>query len=50
MQANPNIEICISSPEFAWIRISGKAVFVDDKEIKTASFRKSYCKGELSDT
>lgn len=37
MQENPNIEICISSPEFEWIRISGKAVFVDDKEIKAAA-------------
>lgn len=37
MQENPNVEICVSSPEFAWIRISGKAVFVDDKEIKAAA-------------
>lgn len=37
MQENPNVEICVSSPEFVWIRISGKAVFVDDKEIKAAA-------------
>lgn len=37
MQENPNIEICISSPEFQWIRISGKAVFVNDRAIKEAA-------------
>lgn len=37
MQENPNIEICISSPEYQWIRISGKAVFVDDRAIKEAA-------------
>ncbi len=45
MQANPNIEICISSPEFAWIRISGKAVFVDDKDIKAAALENPIVKG-----
>lgn len=37
MQQNPNIEICIASPEFAWVRISGKAVFVNDLEVKAAA-------------
>lgn len=37
MQENPNIEICISSPEYAWLRISGKAVFKNDLEIKAAA-------------
>lgn len=37
MQENPNIEICVSSPDFAWIRISGKAVFVNDLAIKAAA-------------
>lgn len=37
MQANPFIEICISNPAFAWIRVSGKAVFVDDREVKAAA-------------
>lgn len=34
MQKQPWVEICASSPKFAWIRLSGKAVFSDDKEIK----------------
>lgn len=37
MQENPYIEICISSPQYQWIRISGKAVFVDDRAIKEAA-------------
>lgn len=45
MQANPNIEVCVSSPEFAWIRISGKAVFVNDPEIKAAALENPIVKG-----
>lgn len=37
MQANPNVEIYTSSPSYAWIRISGRAVFVDDRAIKEAA-------------
>ena len=37
MQANPNVEICISSPSYEWIRVSGRAVFVDDRAIKEAA-------------
>jgi len=45
MQENPNIEICISSPEYQWIRISGKAVFVDDHAIKAAALENPIVKG-----
>ncbi|QHI73550.1 pyridoxamine 5'-phosphate oxidase family protein [Aminipila terrae] len=34
MQTNPYVEISVSSPSFAWIRISGKAVFEDDMKVK----------------
>lgn len=37
MQENPYIEICVSSPDFAWIRVNGKAVFVNDLAIKAAA-------------
>lgn len=37
MQENPNIEICVSSPDYQWIRISGRAVFSDDRAIKEAA-------------
>ena len=45
MQANPNVEICISSPEYAWLRVHGKAVFVDSKEIKEAALENPIVKG-----
>lgn len=34
MQANPYIEVSVSSAEFAWIRLSGKAVFEDNMTVK----------------
>jgi uncharacterized pyridoxamine 5'-phosphate oxidase family protein len=34
MEKQSYVEICSSSPEFAWIRLNGKAVFSNDIEIK----------------
>lgn len=34
MQANPNVELCISNAHYAWLRLHGKAVFSDDMSIK----------------
>ncbi|WP_270940705.1 pyridoxamine 5'-phosphate oxidase family protein [Romboutsia lituseburensis] len=34
MKTNPYIEICTSTPEFAWMRLSGKVVFENNIEIK----------------
>lgn len=34
MQENPYIEISVSSPDYAWIRLNGRAVFEDNMEIK----------------
>ncbi|MCI5711776.1 MAG: pyridoxamine 5'-phosphate oxidase family protein [Lachnospiraceae bacterium] len=34
MQANPEIEISVASPEYAWIRLAGKAVFENNMEVK----------------
>lgn len=31
---NSNIELCVSSPNFAWIRLSGKVVFSNSLSIK----------------
>ena len=36
LQKNPYAEICVSSPEYAWIRISGKCVFENNMEVKEA--------------
>ncbi len=34
MQANPNVEVSVSSPAYAWIRLNGKAVFVNNMAVK----------------
>ena len=34
MQANPEIEISVSSPDYAWIRLHGKAVFENNMAAK----------------
>lgn len=36
LKNNSNIELCVSSPEYAWIRLSGKVVFSDNLSIKGA--------------
>ncbi len=36
MQNNPYIEVAASSPDFAWIRVKGKAVFENNMEVKEA--------------
>ncbi|MCD7929793.1 MAG: pyridoxamine 5'-phosphate oxidase family protein [Clostridiales bacterium] len=34
MQVNPEIEISVSSPSYAWIRLHGTAVFEDNRAAK----------------
>ena len=34
LDANPNWEIVVATPEFAWLRISGKVEFTDSTELK----------------
>jgi len=38
MQANPNVEVSVSSPAYAWIRLNGKAIFVNIMAVKDPSF------------
>lgn len=46
MQANPEVEISISSPAFAWIRLSGKAVFQNDMAVKEACMDNNIVRGQ----
>lgn len=46
MQANPYIEVCVSSPSYAWIRLSGKAVFENNMEIKEGCMANPIVKGQ----
>lgn len=34
IQENPNVEISVSSPEYAWIRLSGRVAFENDMAVK----------------
>ncbi|MEG1502069.1 MAG: pyridoxamine 5'-phosphate oxidase family protein [Synergistaceae bacterium] len=34
MLANPEIEISVSSPQYAWIRLAGKATFENNMSVK----------------
>jgi uncharacterized pyridoxamine 5'-phosphate oxidase family protein len=46
MQANPEIEISVSSPEYAWIRLYGTAVFEDNKAVKEMCMENGIVKGQ----
>ena len=45
MQANQEIEISVSSPEYAWIRLNGKAVFENNMAVKEACMLSPIVKG-----
>lgn len=46
MQANPNVELSVSSPAFAWLRLSGRAVFEDNMAVKGMCMENSIVKGQ----
>ena len=46
MQANPNIEISVSSPSYAWIRLHGKAVFENNMAVKEMCIANPIVKGQ----
>ena len=46
MQANPNIEVSVSSPAYAWIRLNGKAVFENNMPVKEMCIQNPIVKGQ----
>lgn len=46
MQANPNVEFCVSSPTYAWIRLNGEAVFENNMEAKEMCIRNPIVKAQ----
>ena len=46
MQENPEIEISVSSPEYAWIRLHGKAVFENNMAVKEGAMLNPIVKGQ----
>lgn len=46
LQANPHVELSVSSPLYAWIRVGGKAVFADNMEVKEGALENPIVKGQ----
>lgn len=46
MQANPNIQLSISSPSYAWIRLSGKVVFENNLSAKEMCIKNPIVKSQ----
>ena len=46
MQENPYVEVSVSSPEFAWIRLHGKAVFENNRAAKEMCIANPIVKGQ----
>lgn len=49
MQANPYVELSVSSPAYAWIRLSGKAVFEDNMAAKELCMQNPIVKGQYGE-
>ena len=46
MQENPEVEVSVSSPEYAWIRLHGKAVFENNMSVKEKCMNNPIVKGQ----
>jgi len=46
MQENPEVEVSVSSPGYAWIRLAGKAVFEDNMAVKEGCMNNPIVKGQ----
>lgn len=46
MQQNPYIEVSVSSPAYAWIRLNGKAVFENNMAVKEGCMANPIVKGQ----
>lgn len=46
MLENPEIEISVSSPEYAWLRLHGKAVFENNSKAKAMCMENPIVKGQ----
>ena len=46
LQENPYVELTVSSPEYAWIRLNGKAVFENNMAAKEMCIANPIVKGQ----
>ena len=49
MQQNPNIEISVSSPAYAWIRLNGEVVFENNMAAKEMCIQNPIVKGQYGE-
>lgn len=49
MQENPEIEISVSSPDYAWIRLHGRAVFENNRAAKEMCLENPIVKGQYGE-
>lgn len=49
MQANPEIEVSVSSPTYAWIRLHGTAVFENDMAAKEMAIANPVVKSQYGE-
>lgn len=45
MMNNPEIEVCVSNPTYAWLRVHGKAVFENNMKVKEKAMENPIVKG-----
>ena len=48
MQANPEVEVSVSTPTYAWIRLNGKVVFENNMEVKEECMNNPIVKGQYN--
>jgi len=46
LQENASVELSVSSPEYAWIRLHGDAVFEENMDVKEACMNNPIVKGQ----
>lgn len=46
LQKNPYVELTVSSPEYSWIRLNGKAVFENNMAVKEGCMANPIVKGQ----
>ena len=46
LQENPYVEVSVSSPNYAWIRLHGKAVFENNMAVKEGCMNNPIVKGQ----
>lgn len=46
MQANPEIEVTVSSPSYAWLRLHGAATFENNRAVKEGAMENPIVKGQ----